>query len=538
MTSNTQQDKPGREAPAGPAYVLALLRRRRTLFVTVAVLVPLAAIAFSLTQRHLYQATAKVLLSRQNLANSLTGTPDSTLQSAQVGDFNRYAATQASLAKSPIVAGRVLQAVGLTDRTPVQLLNDTTVTPETTTDIVDFAVTDPNRRLARRLADEYAHQYTIYRLQLDTSSLARAQREVTASLARLRRQGQTRSALYLSLQGKQQELQTLQALQTSNATVVPSRPGADQVQPQPLRDVLIGLGLGVVLAFGLALLRDALDTRVRTAEEAGDLLGATLLAQLPAPAKALSENDELVSVAEPGGAGAEAFRMLRTGLAFARLSRGIKTIMVTSAIETEGKSTTAANLAVTLARGGQRVVLVDCDFRRSFVWKLFKVEERPGVTEVVLGHETLDDVLIRVPVAETLVREPADSNGHVPAGTLTIARAGSLPPNPGEFVGAVELARVLATLAREADTVIIDAPPLLHVGDALTLAAHVDGILMVTRLRRVTRSMLGETRRLLDTVPKPLLGYVTTDAEMEATYGYYAYGASAVRAKSEEPVAG
>lgn len=535
MTSTPQQHDSGREALSGPAYVLALVRRRRTLIVAVSLLVPIAAICFSLTQRHLYQATAKVLLSRQNLANSLTGTPDATLQSAQVGDFDRYAQTQASLARSPIVAARVLQAIGVRGRTPTQLLDKATITPETTTDILDFAVTDPDRRLARKLADEYAHQYTLYRLQLDTGPLARAQQEVAAKLADL---GDRRSALGASLLGKQQQLETLQALQTSNAIVVASGSSASQVQPKPLRNALIGLALGILLALGLALLREALDTRIRTAEEAGEVLGATLLAQLPPPPKELRENDTLVVVEQPDSPGAESFRMLRTSLAFARLSRQVRTIMVTSAIETEGKSTTAANLAVTLARGGQRVVLVDCDFRRSYAWKLFKTQERPGISEVVLGDAELDDVLFRVPLADADQGEHAAHNGHGRMGLLTVVPAGSLPPNPGEFVGDPGLARVLATLGESADTVIIDAPPLLHVGDALALAPGVDALLMVTRLGRVTRPMLAESRRLLATVPKPLLGYIATGAELEDAYGYYAYGGAAVRASSQEPVAG
>jgi succinoglycan biosynthesis transport protein ExoP len=533
----TTPDHPSslRASPGGLVHLLRVLRRRRRLIAVVLVLVPIAAVAFSLTQRDLYQGSAKVLLNRQNLANALTGTPDATLQSAQVGAFSNYANTQAALVKAPTVATGVLKSLGLTDRTPRQLLDHTTVTPETNADFLDIAVTDANRGLATRLATAFAQQYTRYRLELDTSSLAKARAGLEARLRELRRQGERKSTLYQALQTKEGELQELAALQTSNATVVADGKRADQVQPRPVRNAILGLGLGLVLAIGLAFARDALDARIRSPDEAAEALELPLLAQIPAPPKSLRQSDQLVSLAEPGGPGAESFRVLRTGLAFARLSRTARTIMITSAVEGEGKSTTAANLAVTLARGGQRVVLVDCDFRRSSVWKFFGAHQQPGLTELVLGTASVADVTTRVPVSEH-AGEPG-SNGSVPGEWLAVVPAGSLPPNPGEFVGAPDLAPALAALAEDADTVILDAPPLLHVGDALALSPNVDALLVVVRLRRANRSTLREVHRLLGATPTRALGFVATDAEPETAYGYYAYTSTPALAGRREPSA-
>src|SRR5207248_1374590 len=146
-----------------------------------------------------------------------------------------------------------------------------------------------------------------------------------------------------------------------------------------------------VLGIGLAFLWEALDTRVRSAEEIDERLKLPLLGRLPEPAKRLRMENRLAMVDEPTSAGAEAFRMLRTNVDFANLERGAKTIMVTSAVEGEGKSTTAANLAVAFARSGKRVVLIDLDLRRPFVDKFFTANGHPGVTQVALGMASLEE---------------------------------------------------------------------------------------------------------------------------------------------------
>src|SRR5205814_1509032 len=136
--------------------------------------------------------------------------------------------------------------------------------------------------------------------------------------------------------------------------------------------------------------REALDTRVRSAEEVVERLELPLLARLPEPPRKLRADNRLAMLAEPTGVQAEAFRMLRTNLEFSALGKEIRTIMVTSSVEQEGKSTTVANLAIALARAGQRVVLVDLDLRRPFIDRFFDLDDHAGLTQVAIGHATLE----------------------------------------------------------------------------------------------------------------------------------------------------
>lgn len=226
---------------------------------------------------------------------------------------------------------------------------------------------------------------------------------------------------------------------------------------------------------------------------------------------------------EPHGVHAEVFRMLRTNLEFANLDRGARTIMFTSAVEEEGKSTTVANLAVAIARAGHSVALVDLDLRRPFLARFFDLEEHPGLTDVALGHVDLQTALARRAIVEADGRPTLNGNGQAGVeGVLDILTSGPPPPDAGEFVGSGVLRNILDELREAADFVLIDVPPMLHVGDAMALAARVDALVVLTRLSVARRSMLNELRRLLDACPAAKLGFVVAGADLE--HGYYGHG--------------
>jgi succinoglycan biosynthesis transport protein ExoP len=517
---------------------LHVVRRRKWIILQAVVLVPVAAVAFSLHQQKLYQASAQVLLSTQNLAATLTGTQ----QTGITQDPTRIAQTQADVARVPTVAKRVLAAFPGSGLTLQQFLGQSSVSAATNADILTFMVTNHEPLVARELVDAYARDYTIYRRQLDTAAIAGALKTIDARIRELVRSGGRRGSLYSSLVGRQETLATMEALQTSNASVVKTADSAAQIQPRPTRNGILGLALGIVLGIGLAFLWEALDTRVRNAQEIGERLGGLpLLARIPTPNKKLRAEHKLVMLEEPGAVQAETFRMLRTNLDFVMLDRAARTLMVTSAVEQEGKSTTIANLAIALARSGQRVVLVDLDLRRPFLDKFFDLKG-PGVTQVALGHASLNQALAKIAISDPDPRQArrsrtvevksngnSNGNGHAGAkpikGVLEVLPSGPLPPDPGEFVGTQALTEILEQLRDRADIVLIDAPPMLRVGDAMTLSRKVDAIVVVTRMKLVRRHMLYEFGRQLATVPTPVLGFVVTGSGEDEGYGYgYGYG--------------
>ena len=241
---------------------LDVLRRRKWLLLEAVIVVPAVAIALSLLQAPRYQASAEVLLSRQNLAAQLNNVTDQSL----AGDPARLAQTQADLARVPEVARRAVSKAGLKNLTPAQFLASSSVSAKSDADILVFTVRNRHASVAERLATLYGGAYIAYREELDTAALTRARREVLDRIRALEAAGDTTSALHASLVEKEQQLATMQALQTSNASLVKPADGAARIQPKPVRNGVLGLALGLVLGIGLVFLREALDTRVRSAD--------------------------------------------------------------------------------------------------------------------------------------------------------------------------------------------------------------------------------------------------------------------------------
>jgi capsular exopolysaccharide synthesis family protein len=501
--------------PSALADFLGLLSRRKWIVLTTTILVVLAVVALSLRQEKLYRARTEVLLNRENLAATLNGSTD--YQAFQ--DPARFSQTQANVARARAVARQTLDAADLPQRSTSSFLDHSSASAQLGSDILTFTATDRNPDLSIRLANEYARQFTLYRRRLDTAPFVQALADVNARLRQLRTSGATNSQLYTTLSDKAQQLQTLETLKTRTATVLNPAERAVQVQPRPLRNGLLGLIAGLVLGLGFAYARDRLDTRVRAADEVGESLGLPLLGRVPEPSRRSSRDKDLVVLTEPNSVQAESFRILRTNVDIANHAVAAKTIMVTSALEKEGKSTITANLAVAFARAGKAVSLVDLDLRRPAVAQLFRIDDSPGVTDVALSGVEMADALRSISVNSSRSHDAVVSAN----GKLAVLPSGSRSPDPGEFIGTNALSQVLERLRSETDLVLIDAPPLLHVGDSMTLSAKIDAMIVVTRLNVVRRSTLRELQRLLAVSPASKLGFVLAGAEREGAYGYGSY---------------
>ena len=511
---NVSYGSAGASQQRGLSDYLRVLRRRKWYIICTAILVAGLAVAFSMREQKAYQAQSQVLLNRQDIAGAVTGTPSPALTEDPV----RYAATQAQLARSSRVAALAIKAAHVAGRTPTGLLQESSVTPDATADVLDFSVQDRNPAVAARLVKAYATAFVTYQLRVQTGALFLARRQLKQKLEGLAKN----TPAYQKLANSDQQLHTMQLLQSRDTVLSYPRTGV-QVKPRPTRDGLLGLGFGILIGLGLAFAADSLDRRVRTVEEVEEQLGLPLLARTPTPPRRSRKGIALFD--DPGSPYAEAMRRLATNIVFSNPDREARTLLFTSALQQEGKSTTLANLGVALAAAGNRVVLVDLDLRRPSLASLFGAHRLSGLTDVAVGRKRLEDALYPVDIAD--LESPAGEFDHGESsshGSLHLLPTGPLPLGPGEFVASDALAdRVLTPLSEQFDYVLVDSPPACAVGDAIRLAARVDGIVAVTRLGFATRTALNDLQRQLAAVPTPSLGVVVTGVRVPGVDGYARY---------------
>jgi protein-tyrosine kinase len=216
--------------------------------------------------------------------------------------------------------------------------------------------------------------------------------------------------------------------------------------------------------------------------------------------------NELITIAESRSPISEAYRTLRTNLDFAGLDRTLKTLVVTSAGVSEGKSTTLANLAVVSAQAGRRVILVDADLRRPSLHQVFGLANDAGLTTMMMD----DAALASPPLNQTKV------DG------LSVLTSGPLPPNPAEVMGSRRMEEIIAALAERADQVLFDTPPVVAVTDAAVLATKVDGVVLVVSAGRTRRDHARTAVQRLQQINARIVGAVLTNVQVDTGLkGYY-----------------
>lgn len=486
---------------------LRIARRRKWLILAAVVVVPLAAYYHAKRQPPVFQASAQVLLTPQNPAAAYAGVGGSAASSV---DPVRYGATQAFLARSPVVVDSVLKAAHNPNLNAGILLGSTSVTSLSDVDMLVFTAKAGIPAIAQQLANLYAQGFTQYRRNVDSSGVKNAIAQIQTSLESI---GSKEPVLRGQLVDKLESLQTIQSLQAQTTYLArPAGPGA-QIAPRPKRDAMLGLFLGLVIGVGLAFLRDASDTRIRLTDEIADRLGMPLLGHLPELDKRSRNERRLVMLDEPYGASAEMFRMLRTSIDLANLDRHARTIMVTSASEGEGKTTTSCNLAIAFAASGRRVILLDLDLRRPTVHSFLGIASRPGLTDVAVGQAALAEALVKITLED-------DHSG----GAFMVLPSGPMPPNPGEFAGTGAVGELLAELQTMADLVIVDTPPVLQVAEAMSISSRMDAMLVVVNVALAKRGQIAEMHRQLERSPVKKFGFVAIGGpgSPAAQYEHYA----------------
>jgi tyrosine-protein kinase Etk/Wzc len=324
------------------------------------------------------------------------------------------------------------------------------------------------------------------------------------------------------LREEQQKARISEAVEVGQVEIVdratlPTHP----IGTAPTRKLLFGLLVGLMLGAGSSYLMENLNTFINRQGEVESMLNLSVLAVVPPisekttgrrkrrvkPGADADQQTELVTITKAHSSAAEAYRTLRTNLIFSQTARTFKTIVVTSASPGEGKTTTAANLAVTFAQQGIRVLLVDCDLRRARLHKVFDVAREPGLTQLVLGHTAAADAVHATTVPG-----------------LSVLASGTLPPNPSELLGGLRMRNALATLGETFDMILIDSPPLMAAADAAILGTMVDGVLLVVRSGHTERAAAQLAVQQLLQVGAPVLGAVLNDPEANVPkYGGYYY---------------
>ena len=224
--------------------------------------------------------------------------------------------------------------------------------------------------------------------------------------------------------------------------------------------------------------------------------------------KNIGDNRYTITSMNPKSPISEQYRTIRTTIEFKMIDQGIKSFLVTSSEASAGKSTTIANLAITFAQQGKKVLLIDADLRKPTVNLTFKVQNRVGLTNVLMNQSSITDAQQRTRVSEN----------------LTIISSGPIPPNPSELLGSIAMKRLIESVTEFFDVILIDTPPLSLVTDAQVLSNYVGGVVIVVQANKTKKDGLLKTKKLLNQVQANILGVVLHGAEMSDSNSYYYYG--------------
>jgi capsular exopolysaccharide synthesis family protein len=380
------------------------------------------------------------------------------------------------------------------------------------------------QQVANRIESEY--QGALRREQLLRKAVDQQKAEANVMNARLveynllKREYETNQQLYESLLQRLKEAGVSAGLRSNNVHVVDrARPPLAPIRPRRTLNVMLSAVVGLVLGCVLALFNDYLDNSVKTPEEVEQLVNLPALGLVPSIAsvngasrRALpgvaprASGSELATVAQPHSVVSEAYRALRTSILLSTSKHPPQVILITSGQPREGKTTTALNLAITLAQRGDRVVLIDSDLRRPRVHRAFHIGNEVGLSSFLAGTLSIDQLPRAV--------------AKVP--NLFVITAGPTPPNPAELLSSEPITLLFSELRRQFDFVILDSPPTITVADSMILAAHADGVILVAHGGVTTRESLRHTRKLIASTNARIIGVVLNNVDIRsADYRYY-----------------
>ncbi|WP_084104796.1 polysaccharide biosynthesis tyrosine autokinase [Demequina sp. NBRC 110056] len=409
-----------------------------------------------------YAASAKVFVSTSGASSAAELQQGNTFTQQRVK-------TYADLVKTAAVLQPTIDALGI-DTSVQRLRSNVSATAPLNTTVIDVSVTNTDPVFAASLATATANELISVVEDIETTDAAG---------------------------GSPVSLTVVQEAE------IPSSPAS----PNTTLNVALGLLLGAALGLAIALLRHALDTRIRNERDLEHVTERPVIGGIVFDPKA--KERPLVLHADPRSPRAESFRTLRTNLQFLDAGKRHRSFVLTSALPSEGKSTTASNLAIALADAGARVLLVGADLRKPKMANYMGVEGGVGLTDVLVGRAALEDATQRW--------------GRT---SLHLLPAGTIPPNPSELLGSTTMSDLIEDLQQQYDVVLYDAPPLLPVTDAAVLARLVGGSILIVSAGRTRRQQVEAALDSLDNVGAPLSGLVLTMLPVKGpdAYGYGRYG--------------
>jgi capsular exopolysaccharide synthesis family protein len=498
------------------------------LVVTCALLAGGAAYLVSMQMTPVYEATATLLI---NQTNSVASTDLAALTISE-----RLATTYGELLKKRPLMEETIAELGL-DTSPKTLVEQVDVTPVRGTQLIDVAVRDNDPALAVALVDKLTQLFIDNTQEMSEGRRTEAKASLEAQINSLESEIATletdlatmgepideydrlkvarmedtllryRSNWSSLLESYQQIV--LAAAQSVDSVVVVEPPHMPElpVSPQKMRNTLLALVLGAMLGLGAAFLVEYLDDSVKTSQDVERAIG---LPTLGAIGEMRMDGDEeiLVAVEHPRATVSEALRVLRSNIQFLSVDRPLRTILVTSAWLSEGKSITVANLAAVMAQAGASVILVDADLRRPRQQRIFRKDQPKGLTNLLMDANFaahLDDYLQPTPVEN-----------------LRLLTAGPIPPNPADLLQSKRMETLIGQLLEKAEVVLFDSPPTLVAADASLLAAKIDGTLLVAVAGDTPQPLLQQAQQALGAAGGRILGVVLNRVSQRAS-GYYYY---------------
>ena len=510
-----------------------LLRKWLWLIALTTIVAAASAYLFSIQQTPVYQASTRLRVI-QGSSNNTTLTYSDVLLSEKISR------TYAQLLTARPVLQATLDKLGIKNMTPTDLAKEIKVNPVRDTQLIDLKVENAIPIVAAQIANTLPQVFIDYNKKQQAARFSSSKQTLEKQLSELSQQVQSTEVALKALDGATDTatlsrqallenqlaqyrssygnvLSQLEGIRLAEANsqdtlamVEPAIPPTTPIRPRTRMNTLLAAIVGAMIGLGAAFLIEYLDDTVKTPDDIARLTGLTTLGVIAKHGKE-GEGAGMITLEHPRSPIAEAYRTIRTGIRFASVDKPIRTLVVTSAGPSEGKSTTAANLAIVMAQSGKKVLLVDADLRKPVQHKLWELPNNLGLTGALLFQQGTIDT-------DKLFTSTPIENLHV-------MTSGQIPPNPSELLGSQKMQQITEQLLQTFDLLVFDTPPVLAVTDAVVLGQIVDAVAAVIDAGTTREPALIQTMQQFQKGQAHVIGFILNrfQAQRSGSYYYYYY---------------